>query len=65
MGNGMKYLSLIFLCSCTPEPAIKPVGVVIAVEVLGDTERYYIKNDGIECWVYYDGEFVRKERYGN
>jgi hypothetical protein len=59
----MKLIIPLFLLSCQPEPAIKPDHVVIAVETYGDTERYYIENNGIECWVFYDGEFVRKERY--
>jgi len=59
----MKLIIPLFLLSCTPEPAIKPVGIVIIVETYGDTDRVYIKNNGIECWVYEGDELIRKERY--
>lgn len=64
----MKLLPLLFLLSCQmPEPAgsyrTVPEGVVIVVESYGDIDRVYIKNNGIECWVYSNGELIRKERY--
>ena len=48
--------------ACT-QPVIERPKEVVIVEQLGDTTRVWIRNDGIECWVYYDGEFVRKEKY--
>lgn len=58
----MKYL-LPFLLACTQPVIERPKEVVVIVEEIGDTTRVWIRNDGVECWVYYDGEFVRKERY--
>lgn len=57
----MKYL-LPFLVACTQPVQERPKEVVI-VEQLGDTTRVWIRTDGVECWIYYDGEFVRKEKY--
>jgi len=57
------HLSLIFLCSCqvqTQEPA--PESVIIVVNY-GDISKVYIKNDGIECWIYEGDELIGKERY--
>jgi hypothetical protein len=60
----MKNLIPLFLLACQPEPrTIEPVPVVIVVESYGDIERVYIKNNGVECWVYEDGELIRKEKY--
>lgn len=60
----MKLLPLLFLLSCqaqSVEP--EPQAVVIVVESYGDIERVYIRNNGVECWVYCNGELIRKERY--
>ncbi len=57
----MKYL-LPFLLACT-QPVVERPREVVIVEQLGDTTRVWIRNDGVECWIYYDGEFVRRERY--
>ena len=57
----MKYL-LPFLLACT-QPVIERPKEVVIVEQLGDTTRIWIRNDGIECWIYYDDELIRKERY--
>jgi hypothetical protein len=61
----MKHLLLpLFLLACQPEPKlVEPKSVVIVVESYGDISRVYIKNDGIECWVYEGDELIRKERY--
>jgi hypothetical protein len=29
----------------------------------GDISKVYIKNDGIECWIYEGDELIGKERY--
>ena len=59
----MKHLLPLLFLACHEPKVIEPVPVVIVVEQYGDIERMYIKNDGVECWVYYDGELIRKERY--
>jgi hypothetical protein len=60
----VKYILPLLFLGCLPEPkAIEPVPVIIAVESYGDIKRVYIRNDGVECWVYEDGELIRKERY--
>lgn len=58
----MKLLPFLLLLACTPEPAIKPVGVVIVVDY-GDITKVYIKNDGVECWVYEGRELIKIEKY--
>jgi hypothetical protein len=57
----MKYLFPL-LMACT-QPVIEPPKGVVIIEELGDTTRVWIRNDGIECYIYYDGEFIRKEKY--
>jgi hypothetical protein len=60
----MKHLIPLLFLACQPEPKlIEPKSVVIVVESYGDIERVYIKNNGVECWVYEDGELIEKERY--
>jgi hypothetical protein len=60
----MKHLLPLLFLACQPEPrTIEPVPVIIAVEWYGDIERVYIRNDGVECLIFYDGELIRKERY--
>lgn len=57
-------LALVSTCliSCTPEPSVPPKGVVIVVDY-GDITKVYIRNDGVECWIYEGGELIKKERY--
>ena len=57
----MKYL-LPFLLACTQPVQERPKEVVV-IEQLGDTTRVWIRTDGVECWIYYDGEFIRKEKW--
>ena len=57
----MKYL-LLFLLACT-QPVVERPKEVVFVEKLGDTTRVWIRTDGIECYIYYDGELTRKEKY--
>jgi hypothetical protein len=60
----MKHLIPLLFLGCQPEPRIiEPVPVIIVVEQYGDIERVYIKNNGVECWVYSNGELIRKEKY--
>lgn len=63
----MKHLIPLLFLACTPEPTgacrRAPEPVVITIEEYGDIERIYIKNNGIECWVYSGGELIRKEKY--
>jgi hypothetical protein len=66
MKHLIPLLFLLFL-GCLPEPAGSyrrvPEAVIITVESYGDISRVYIKNDGVECWIFYDGELIGKERY--
>lgn len=60
----MKHLIPLLFLACQPEPkVIEPDSVVIVVESYGDIERVYIRNDGVECLIYYDGELIGRERY--
>lgn len=59
----MKLIPLILLLSCqvqTQEPP--PKGVILVVDY-GDLRHVYIKNNGIECWIFEGDELIRKERY--
>lgn len=59
----MKLLPLILLASCQVEiEQPPPESVIIAVDY-GDFTHVYIKNDGVECWIYSNGELIKKERY--
>lgn len=60
----MKLLPLILLASCQQVEIEQPPpeSVVIVVDY-GDIRKVYIKNDGIECWVYSNGELIKKEKY--
>jgi hypothetical protein len=57
----MKYL-LPFLLACTQPVQERPKEVVV-IEQLGDTTRVWIRTDGVECWIYYDDELIRREKY--
>lgn len=51
------------MLSCQVQTQEPPPKGVIVIEELGDTTRIWIRNNGIECWIYYDGEFIKKEKW--
>ena len=59
----MKYLPLILLLSCQVQTQEPPPESVILVVDYGDLRHVYIKNNGIECWVFEGDELIKKERY--
>lgn len=58
----LALISTCLLMACA-SPVIEKPKQIIVIEELGDTTRVWIRNDGIECWIYYDEEFIRKEKY--
>jgi hypothetical protein len=56
----MKLLPLILLASCQVQTQEPPPESVILVVDYGDFTHVWIRNNGIECWVYSNGEVVEK-----
>lgn len=60
--NQLLICANIALASCQA-PVIEPNKSVILVVHYGDLRKVYIRNDGIECWIYEGNELIGKEKW--